>query len=121
MFQDTVHRLVAETFMPNLKNKPQVNHKDGNKLNNDVNNLEWCTESENMIHAYNTGLMKNTIISTKNRLSKSVLQFTKDGKFIKSYKSVADAVRDTNIHYSNICECMRGSRKSAGGFIWRKE
>ena len=51
-----VHRVIAETFIPNPNNLPCVNHKDGNKLNNSVDNLEWCTHSENTIHAYQTGL-----------------------------------------------------------------
>ncbi len=51
-----VHRLVAETFIPNPNKFKDVNHKDGNKLNNNVNNLEWCTRSYNLIHAYNNGL-----------------------------------------------------------------
>lgn len=51
-----VHKAVAETFIPNLESKPEVNHKDGNKLNNCISNLEWATSSENTVHAYNTGL-----------------------------------------------------------------
>ena len=54
-----VHRLVAETFIDNPDNLPEVNHKDGNKLNNNVNNLEWCTQSKNMSHACNLGLKRN--------------------------------------------------------------
>ena len=52
-----VHRLLAECFIPNPEGKLEINHKDGNSLNNDLNNLEWCTRSENMKHAYSTGLM----------------------------------------------------------------
>lgn len=116
--QYTVHYLIAKTFILNVENKSQINHKDGNKLNNNVDNLEWCTQSENTIHAYNTGLMENVIKSTKSRLSKPVSQFTKDGNFIKSYKSVADASNITGIHYSSICRSCK-THLLAGGYKWK--
>ena len=56
-----IHRLLAIQFIPNLENKRTVNHKDGNKLNNNVSNLEWCSDSENLIHARNNGLLKTKI------------------------------------------------------------
>lgn len=54
-----IHRLVAETFIPNLNRLPEVNHKNGNKLDNRTVNLEWCTSKENKIHAFSSGLNKN--------------------------------------------------------------
>lgn len=71
-----VHRLVALAFIPNLQNKPEINHIDGNKLNNCVSNLEWVTESENVRHAFNTGLRKTCYGNRK--LTDDDIKFIKD-------------------------------------------
>lgn len=78
-----MHRLVAIAFIPNPENKPEVNHLDGNKLNNNVENLEWATKSENQIHAYKTGLIikKNGEKNGNSKLTnKQVLEIRKSNK-----------------------------------------
>ena len=117
-----VHRLVAEAFIPNPKNKPQVNHIDGNKLNNKVDNLEWVTPSENQIHSYQ--VLKN-IPSMKNHFgsnhvaAKSIYQFDTNNKFIKKWNSIIEVTKTLNICACNITDCAKGNRKTAGGFIWK--
>lgn len=66
-YTKSVHRLVAETFVPKVVGKPHVNHKDGNKLNNDYTNIEWTTQSENQIHALNNHLYKTAVGSSYHR------------------------------------------------------
>lgn len=106
----SIHRLVAEAFIPNPDNKTQINHIDGNPLNNHVNNLEWSTSSENQFHSRYT-LKNNTGFSDT-----PVLCLETGNKYI----STRDAWRDTGISYSHISECANGKRKTAGGFHWRK-
>lgn len=108
--QQPIHRLTAQTFLLNPDNKPVVNHKDGNKLNNHISNLEWVTYSENAIHSVNTGLSTSR---------KEIRQYTLDGKFIKKWKSAAEASRQTGINRSCIRDCCKGIQKMAGGFIWK--
>lgn len=118
-----VHRLVAEAFIPNLENKSQVNHIDGNKLNNVVSNLEWVTPSENAIHshrvlghkAHNPCLGK---FGKDHWNSKIVLQI-KDGKIIAEFYGANEAQRKTKIKNSGICMVCRGIRQSAGGYQWK--
>lgn len=107
-----VHRCVASAFLDNPNNLPTINHKDGNKLNNHVDNLEWCTYSQNLIHAYATGLKKPSINPNK----RPVRQLDRHGNLINVYASTFDAWRKTGIRH--ISEVVCGHRKSAGGYLW---
>ena len=111
-----VHRLVASAFIPNEQGKEQVNHKDGDKGNNNVANLEWLTQSENQIHAYLNGLNNtdHAIAATK----KKVVQRTIGGDWLKTWDSLSQASRATGIPIGNITHCCKGRINHAGGFKW---
>lgn len=116
-----IHRLVAEAFIPNPKNKPQINHKDGNRWNNNVMNLEWVTQSENTKHSHKELNRKYTAYGENHSNSKSVSQYDKFGSLINVFGSTNEAGRQLKIPFTNIAKCARGERKSAGGFIWKYE
>ena len=108
MKQCKVHRLVAQTFIPNPQNLTEVNHKDENKTNNSVQNLEWCDRKYNCNYG------------TRNqRISKPVLQFTKDGELVKEWKSATDVERNLGFYNGYISNCCNGRYKYAYGFIWK--
>lgn len=121
-----IHRLVALAFINNEHNKPQVNHKDGNKLNNHIDNLEWVTNSENQKHAIKNGLKKikkgieNYQYDKEHHTCKKVLQYDLNGNFISEYVSLASAARAVNLaSYSNISKVCRGIHKTASGYVWK--
>lgn len=113
-----VHRLVGFMFIPNNDNKPEVNHDDGNKENCCVSNLYWATRSENQKHAYEHNLQKAKK-GSENKQSKRVLQYDLEGNLIKIWDCVREIERKLNIPNTNICDCCKGKRKTAGGYIWR--
>ena len=112
----SVHRLVAQAFIDNPNNLPQVNHIDGNKQNNKVENLEWCTAKENGIHAYKTGLIKAKL-GEQHSNCKKIIQYDLQGNSIKEWKYIDEAQKQLKIN--NICKCCQGKQKTAGGYIWR--
>lgn len=118
-----VHRLVAKAFISNPGNKPEVNHKDTHKWNNNVDNLEWNTRSENTIHSYKMKLREDQRqkISNMNKKlkSKKVAQYDLNMNLIKIFPSASEAARYYNYNQSAISECCRGIKKRMYNCIWK--
>ena len=106
-----LHRLIAQTFIPNLENKPFVNHIDGNKINNSVSNLEWCTCSENNLHNYKVGLNKGH--------KRKIIQYDLFLNEINKFGTIKEASKKLNICYSSIKAVLYKKQNTSGGFIWK--
>ena len=121
--QKSIHRLVAEVFIPNPEKKLQINHKNGIKTDNRVENLEWCSASENLKHSYRVLGNKGSMFGKHGKtcpLSKIVLQIKK-GKVVTEFYGCVEASQITGISKSRITGCCLGyyGYKTAGGYQWK--
>jgi len=113
-----VHRLVALAFIPNPKGFREINHKDEDKTNNQVCNLEWCDRAYNLNYGSYASNMRLKMLNRKD-VSKQVSQYTKDGKNIKDWVSMNEVERQLGFSHSNIAACCLGKRESSNGFVWK--
>lgn len=125
-----VHRIVAQAFIPNYEDKAQINHKNCNKQDNRIENLEWVTNNENRLHAMKNGLCKG-LKGKENPNSKKVNQYDLNGKLLKQWECMSDIARYYKVkNVSNISECCKRRKrkdkngkeyysKTAYGYIWR--
>ena len=122
----TIHKLVMEHFNRCAFDYEVINHKDHNKLNNTLENLEYITQKENVQDAYNNGLCENARIQAKKNILKAseqekvkINQYDLKGNFIKQWSYIRQVQKELGISNSNIVGCCKGKRKSAGGYIWK--
>lgn len=116
-YRKYIARLVAQAFISNPDNKSTVNHKDGIKSNNNISNLEWMTQSENQLHAFNTGLQKRSPNAGRPKVPIKVLDSV-TGKFLSVHPSLHEAARTYGIFQSNIHSVLAGKYKQTGGLTF---
>lgn len=107
-----IHRLVADAFLDNPNNYPQINHKNENKSDNSVENLEWCTAMYNN----NYGTARERIVAS---CGKKVAQYSRNGELLCVYNSISEAARLNGFKLSPLSNCFVGRHKTSYGFIWK--
>lgn len=119
-----LHSLIAAYFIPNPNNYPEVNHKNGIKTDNRIDNLEWVTYSMNIKHAYDTGLREKKSpsqgkLGAKNHLSKPIAQYDLTDNLIKKWSCSKEVWRETGLNHHVVRSCANGVVKTAYGFKWK--
>lgn len=115
-YPQIVHRIVAKAFLPNPNNLPQVNHKNEVKTDNRVSNLEWCDVSYN---AKYKDAQKRRYKNGGGRRKRPVNQFTTDGRFLRTFQSIAEAAKAVGAKQNAITHCCQGRFKTSMGYRWR--
>lgn len=124
-----VNRLVAQAFLPNPNNLPQVNHKDEDKTNNTVENIEYCDSKFNTNYGTRNERIRQKLIGENSPMfgkfgkehysSKPINQYTKDGDFVKRWDCAATINRELGLSIAHISSCAHGRRNTHGGYVWR--
>lgn len=116
-----VHRLVAQTFIPNPENKPHIDHINTDRTDNRAENLRWVTAKENANNKLTIEKHKNKLLpkSEKHPSSKPILQFTKEGEFVNIWNCARDIERELGCCNGDISKCCKGKLKTCGGYKWR--